>query len=141
MSAEEQQLNEFLTWFGNLELIPLTVRRDFFAHVNQVGGIDSKSFQFIESTLERLSETTDNQVNNLKNEWSLVASTLRIQAEPRLSLKEKIIHKASQLMLWRANGFKSQYDSLSERENQAAENEATMNDQLEVNSLKASLGV
>lgn len=138
MPAEEQQLNEFLEWFAQLEVIPLKVRHDFFTHVKEIGGIDLKALAFIENTLDRLSETNDNQIANLKAEWKVLSVTLQVQAQPRLSLKEKIIYQAKQLMLGRVEGFNNTFKVASQTELKEEYEQADA-DALQVAHLKASL--
>lgn len=139
MNPEEQQLNEFLEWFGQIDSIPLKVRRDFFSHLKDIGGIDLKAYEFIESTLNRLATTNENEIESLKDKWTLVSATLQVQAEPQFSLKEKIFHYAKQTMFGRAAKFNKTFAATSQVDLQEEEQDQDELEAAEVMALKASL--
>lgn len=140
MTANEKQLNEFLQWFSQLEAVPLTVRRDFFKHMNEVGGLDAKAIKFVNETLDRITNQTSTQIENLKQQWVLTASVLKIQAEPALSFKEKIMHYATHLMLWRSERFRNKFQAVESYESQNQEQTEQQLEQDQVAALKASVG-
>ena len=59
------ELEKFLTWFSDLEEIPIYTRRDFLAHVMEVGGIDEKAAKFIDDTLGHLDDNQERQMIDL----------------------------------------------------------------------------
>lgn len=141
MKTNEQQLNEFLQWFSQLDSVPITVRRDFFKHMDEIGGLDTKAIKFVNDTLKNITNTTEIQLNNLKQQWTITASALKIQAKPGFSFKEKIMHYATQLMLWRGENFNSNFKAVEQHDTQQQEDTEQQVEIDEVAALKASLGM
>lgn len=139
MNNTQLELEQFLTWFSKQEAIPLQTRRDFFRHMMEVGGIDGKAQQFIDTTLEQLTQKSERKAKVLRQKIDFLNAALEAQKVPELSLKEKIVTGVSSWMMEKAQNFKANFKRKEKIELQKEETfEADENQKL-VDQLKASL--
>jgi hypothetical protein len=139
MTNFNTELESFLLWFSRLEEVPLQTRRDFFAHVLEVGGLDAKAQQFIDQTLDRLEKRDQKKMSVLQEKINLLDAALKIQEIPELSLKEKIVTGVTEWMNDRVEDFKSVFRAKESRAMKSAESAEEMENAAEIARLKAAL--
>lgn len=99
------EFEKFLTWFTNLEEIPIYTRRDFLAHVMEIGGIDEKAAKFIDDTLAHLE---DNQKRQMA-EFDRVNGIVKSFGDKAPEMEERDIANAEAEMQRIADKFTSEY--------------------------------
>jgi len=136
---KDTEINNFLQWFGNLKEIPLQTRHDFFQHVSEIGGLDSKSIEFIEQTLSRIGNKYEKQQLELEHIAKKLNVTLKSQKEPKLSIKEKIVQFTTKLMFDRVERFKDYFNRIKKIELKSQESAEDLEDSAQIARLKAAL--
>ena len=101
MTDNSAEFEKFLTWFTNLEEIPVYTRRDFLAHVIEMGGIDEKAAQFIDDTLAHLEQTQEKKIAELDR----VNDTVQFFADSVPEMEKQDIEQAEAEMQRIADKF------------------------------------
>lgn len=89
-SFSNKDLDNFFVWISQREEISLETRRDFLAHVLKVGYFDQKALDFIESIREKLERISEERVADLLSQIQLIENAVRLQQNPKVSLKKKL---------------------------------------------------
>ena len=139
MIQANTEIEQFLLWFSKIEALPLKTRRDFFAHVMKVGGLDEKAQKFIDNTLEYLDKRDAKKINVLQQKINLMRSASAIQAKPELSIKEKLVKGVTNWMNDKVDNFKSTFYTKEAKKMQTVEFAEKSREISEVEALKAAL--
>ncbi len=113
MTNISAEFETFLDWFTNLEEISIYTRRDFIAHVIEVGGIDEKAAKFIDETLAHLE---DNQKRHLV-EFDRVNKTIRSLEDDIPKMEEQDVKNAEEEMQRIADKFCNEFRAAKQKEN------------------------
>ncbi|MCK5460819.1 hypothetical protein KAI58_02450 [Candidatus Gracilibacteria bacterium] len=139
MNYSQTELEQFLKWFSQQESIPLQTRRDFFKHISEIGGLDEKAIAFIDKTIESIKSKSQKTANTLQQKIDLISAALKIQEEPRLSLKENIVTEISDWMIEKAQNFKNVFQEKENVELKKEESSEEIQNQTEIDTLKAAI--
>jgi hypothetical protein len=124
MDNTSAEFEKFLLWFTNLEEIPIYTRRDFLAHVIEIGGIDGKAAQFIDDTLAHLEDNQGRQIAELDR----VNSTVQSLADKTPEMEEQDIKNAEEEMQRIADKFCNEFREQAQKKNEEAESASQKND-------------
>ncbi|MBT3349423.1 hypothetical protein HN954_00550 [bacterium] len=95
MNTEEQtQLEQFLLWFTDQEIVPEKTRRDFIAHILELGYLDEKSIEFIDHVMEKLERRTHRAEAYWTEEVTKWSRWIEAEKNPKTSLQEKDLKNA-----------------------------------------------
>lgn len=139
METSQQQIEQLLQWFGEAEEVPLQVRHDFFQHVTKQGGLDQASFDFMAKTIEGISADYDQKLKSAESQWRSVSGALAVQADPKFSLKERVVDFASRLMTNRVTRFKDYFYDLENKKVRQEESAELIENYAKIERLKAAL--
>ena len=135
MDNTSAEFEKFLTWFTNLEEIPVYTRRDFLAHVIEIGGIDEKAAKFIDETLAHLE---DNQKRNMA-EIDRVNNTVHFFADKAPEMEEQDVKNAEEEMQRIADKFCNEFREAEQSANQEAEQKNKNSEKEAAADIKASI--
>ena len=117
MTDNSAEFEKFLTWFTNLEEIPVYTRRDFLAHVIEIGGIDEKAAKFIDETLARLEQTQEKEIAELDR----VNNTVQFFADSLPEMEKQDIEQAEAEMQRIADKFCNEFRAAKQKADQKEE--------------------
>jgi hypothetical protein len=117
MENTTAEFEKFLDWFTNLEEISIYTRRDFLAHVIEIGGIDEKAAKFIDETLAHLE---DNQKRHIV-EFDRVNETIQSLEDNIPTMEKQDVKNAEEEMQRIADKFCNEFRAAKQRENQQEE--------------------
>ena len=126
MDNTSAEFEKFLTWFTSLEEIPIYTRRDFLAHVIEIGGIDEKAAKFIDDTLAHLEDNQSRQIAELDR----VNNTVQFFASKAPEMEEQDIKNAEEEMQRIADKFCNEFRAAKQDENKKAERFSQENDKM-----------
>jgi adenylyl- and sulfurtransferase ThiI len=124
MDNTSAEFEKFLLWFTNLEEIPIYTRRDFLAHVMEIGGIDEKAAQFIDDTLAHLEDNQNHQIAELDRVNGVVQSL----ADKTPEMEEQDIRNAEVEMQRIADKFCNEFREQAQKKNKEEESDSQEND-------------
>ena len=124
MDNTSADFEKFLLWFTNLEEIPIYTRRDFLAHVMDIGGIDEKAAQFIDDTLAHLEDNQERQIAELDRLNGVVQSL----ADKTPEMEEQDIKNAEEEMQRIADKFCNEFREQAQKKNKEEESASQEND-------------
>lgn len=129
------EFEKFLTWFLDLEEISIYTRRDFLAHIIEVGGIDEKAAKFIDDTLAQLEEGLTQEIN----EFDHTTNTIQSLEDNVPVMEKQDIEQAEAEMQRIADKFCNEFREAQERENQEAEAEETETEKVLAANTRAAI--
>ncbi len=135
MTDYSAEFENFLPWFVNLEEIFIYDRRDFLAHVIEVGGIDEKAAQFIDDALAHIQDNQERKIAELDNVNALCQSL----DEQAPEMAEQDIQRAEAEMQRIADKFCNEFREAQTRENQAQEKAAQASEKTLVTDVRQNL--
>jgi len=135
MTDNSADLEKFLTWFTDLEEISIYTRRDFLAHVMEIGGIDAKAAKFIDETLAHLEDSQERQIAQLDR----VNKTVQLFADKAPEMEKQDIENAEAEMQRIADKFCNEFRAAEMKTNTQAENAEKESDQDITAKMKASI--
>ncbi len=139
MTQNTAELEQFLRWFSSQDTIPLQVRRDFFAHVKEVGGIDEKAAQFLDETLSKLEARDAKIAAVLKEKTDLFDAAMTVQKSPQGSITGRIVENITSWFNSLVQDFKDQVNTAELAESKVEENAENKQEADEIARIKASL--
>lgn len=135
MDNTSAEFEKFLLWFTNLEEIPIYTRRDFLAHIMEIGGIDEKAAQFIDDTLAHLEDNQKRQITELDHVNSIVQSL----ADKTPEMEEQDIKNAEEEIQRIADKFCNEFREQAQKKNKEEENVSQKNDSIIEKAIRSEI--
>lgn len=137
----DQELAEFqslISWFCNLEEIPLQTRHDFLAHVLKVGKFDDKAKNFMEDALNNIENKNKKALAEDEALLAQIESILERQKSDQ-SLENAIVTSSEEEMMRLAVDFKEDYRAYEHEQTTHQESQEKTEEVSVIAALKASL--
>ncbi len=135
MDKTTAEFEKFLTWFSELDEIPIYTRRDFIAHVIEIGGIDEKAAKFIDETLAHIEDNNARQIVRLEQEQNMV----QFLVDKTPEMEEQDIANAEAEMQRIADKFTTEYRAAEAMVNEQAETAEQESETNEAESFRATI--
>ncbi len=135
MTDNSAEFDNFLTWFTNLEEISIYTRRDFLAHVMEIGGIDEKAAKFIDDTLAHLEDNQKRQIAELDR----VNDTVQFLADKTPEMEKLDVERAETEMQRIADKFCAEFREAEQTANTEAEQKNKESEKDILENVRASI--
>ncbi len=136
---ELTQLEKFLTWFASQEEIPLKTRRDFLAHIIEIGHIDEHSAKFIDKTLHYLEHKSTKNLKQWHKELAMWEKFINAENNEETSLQVRDVKEAEKLINDISDKFVEDFKNAEKESNKINELNEKSREISKVEALKASL--
>jgi len=93
-----QELESFLLWFLNLDILPTETKMMFAQHLLETGYFDATAQEYVALVMEYLSAFSQNEARLAQQRLEELQSALNAEMDPKTSLRVQAVHNASEKM-------------------------------------------
>ncbi len=139
MTQVQEQIEQFILWFSELEEVPLDDRQTFIEHLLEVGTLDDQSIKFIDSALLELEKLNKDRAAALQRKIEDLKGAIELNQQPEISMKGGVIRDTEIDMQEIVDDYKADMGNVKKDFLEKEEMSQEVGEEAEVASIKASL--